>query len=180
MSYMSVSWFGKENEYELSVFAMILVLGPLFWVTVLSGAGCIAAAERHTTLNAPQNHANQLKKIQEAKSELSKSLAVIKSGISSITTLESQYKSKLEEFNKISEQLDDIRSAKGVDVAELQKQIDVLASASPKSRRPSVLSGILIGVIGSVVASAIWDYTENWRESLLEQNSIETSVQESQ
>ena len=102
-------------------------------------------------LNIVSLHETNLKELGKAKVALQQSLV-------SIATIEKEYRGKLQSFERLSAQLEELQSVKDIDTQELRKKLNAIALASRRTAWFERFLGLVTGVVTSLLATYIWEH----------------------
>ena len=145
-----VEWYGvewyKASEWHWLPVLGLVTFGPMFFL----GAIAIWLASRFYYLNLSSIHEANLKELGKAKTALQQSLV-------SVEVIEREYKGKLQSFERLQTQLDELQSVKDIDTQELRKKLNAIALASRHTIWFQRFLGFAIGVMSSLLAAYIWE-----------------------
>jgi hypothetical protein len=144
-----LTWFGVEwyldSEWRYLPIFSIASFGPALPVGYLA----YKFASSFYYRNFASIHESNLKELDKAKLSLQQ-------GIASIVTIEREYKNKLELYERVQIQLQELQAVKDIDTEDLRKKLNAIASASKFSSWAQRTFGFLAGIISSLLASYIW------------------------
>lgn len=142
-------WFGRpvtELPTWFGFAAIVLGLLPAF---VFIGASwlCLNRFER---ANQMRMHQATLEGIQRAKVALSQ-------GLKSIDELERQYREKIQRFEQVQQQLEELQTVRHIDTQQLQRKLNAIAYASRYKVWTTRIGAFLLGIVSSILSSYLWD-----------------------
>ncbi|WP_119302933.1 hypothetical protein [Dongia deserti] len=141
-------WDDRRLDTWLGLVVFLSVtLGPPFFLGVI---GLVFYAQGQI-LNATVYYGGQLKGLERAKTALEQ-------GLSSLMTIEKDYREKFSAYERLQTQLGDLQALKGVDTKELQRKLNAIALASRHKVWFERICGFLVGIVTSLLASYIWDW----------------------
>lgn len=145
LRWFKVEWF-RDTEWRTLPIYMAIAFGPMLALGVL----CLWFAARYYYLNFATIHEANLLELGKAKSALQQSLV-------SVSTIEKEYKGKLESYQRLQKQLEDLQSVKEIDTEDLRRKLNAIAAASRTSVWFERGLGFLIGALSSLFASYVWE-----------------------
>ena len=146
IEWYGVKWFEASDWQILPIFSavtfgpMVILLGLAVWLF-----------SRFYYLNIVSLHETNLKELGKAKVALQQSLV-------SIATIEKEYRGKLQSFERLSAQLEELQSVKDIDTQELRKKLNAIALASRRTAWFERFLGLVTGVVTSLLATYIWEH----------------------
>jgi len=143
-------WYGVrfyDSPWQYIPINLTVNLGPMI---VLLGLA-ILFYRRFYYLNFSSLHEANLR-------ELSKAKAALRQGLESVAVIEREYKGKIETFEQLKVQLDELQSVKNIDTQDLRKKLNAIALANRHLVWFDRFIAFVIGVVSSLIASYVWDH----------------------
>jgi hypothetical protein len=136
--FQDVEWRSTSIFFSASILPMIVLMFAALWTV-----------SRYYQLNFLQMHAANLKDLEKAREALQQ-------GLVSLATIESEYKGKLQSYERLQTQLVELQAVKNIDTEDLRRKLNAIASASRASAWFERGLGFFMGVMSSLVASYVW------------------------
>ena len=140
-----IEWF-KDTKWRYLPILFLTTFAPTF---VLGGVAA-ALFVRFYNLNFSTIHHANLRELAKARDALQQSL-------SSIDTIEREYKGKLDSYEQLQKQLEELQSVKEIDTEDLRKKLSAIAAASRFSAWFQRVIGFLVGILSSLLAAYLWE-----------------------
>ena len=145
-----VDWFGvkwyEDNPWRTTPALLFVMFVP----AALLMAIAIWAARRFYYTNFASIHETNIKELGKARSALQQSLV-------SIDAIEREFKGKLESYERLQQQLEELQTVKHIDTQELQKKLNAIALASRHTVWFQRIVGFIVGIFSSLLAAYIWE-----------------------
>jgi hypothetical protein len=145
LRWFNVEWFQDTEWRSLVVFGTVLI-GPVLGF----GALTLWAYAHYYYANFATIHETNLLELEKAKAALQQSLV-------SVSTIEREYKGKLESYQQLQKQLEELQSVKKIDTEDLRKKLNAIAAASRSNVWFERSVGFFIGVLSSLFAAYVWE-----------------------
>ena len=141
-------WFGvpwHKNLWRAIALTSTAKFGP----TAIAAITAYWLAETVSRRNFSVTHRANIQKLDQARKTL-------RQGISSLEEIEREYRGKLSSFEKIQKEIDELKSVKEIDTADLQRKLNAISKAGRSNRYFERFLGFATGVVSSLIASYIW------------------------
>lgn len=142
--------FGVEWHKDTEWRYLPILAGVMLIPTLALGVIAIWLFVKFYNLNFSTIHHANLKELAKARNALQQSL-------SSIDTIEREYKGKLDSYERLQKQLEELQSVKEIDTEDLRKKLNAIASASRVSAWFQRVIGFFVGIISSLLAAYLWE-----------------------
>jgi hypothetical protein len=147
-----INWYGVEwfqaQGIPLWVIFVIISFVPPIPVGILAWS----LLNKYYLSNFSSVHEKNFDELSKARHALSQSLR-------SIDEIEKHIKSKLEDYSRLEQELEDIKSVKDIGSEELKKKLRAISSATNKPAWWNILNGFILGIFSSLAATYIWDWS---------------------
>jgi len=154
----ALEWLGKywidyfgvkpidDTPWRLIPIITLVALGPIF---LLVWAAFIPAS-RYYNLNFASIHEVNIKGLGKAKLAIQQSLK-------SVEAIEREFQGKMDSYESLKKQIDDLQAVKDIDTRELKKKLNAIASANANALWVQRIMAFVMGIITSLLAAYIWE-----------------------
>lgn len=143
-------WFGQEWFEGPDLLWLLALFASSLFPALIIGLVALSALYSYYMANFSTIHQKNLVELDRAKIALRQSL-------DSVEVIEREFKIKLESYEKVQRQLEELQSVKDLDTEELRKKLSAIEQATHSSILFQRLLGFLAGVASSLVAAYIWE-----------------------
>lgn len=143
-----LDWFGGP-WYSVGPYALANAL-IAFLPMVLAVILALYWGAKFSMLNSGAKHRVNLLALSNAR-------IALQQGLASLDTIEQEYKHRLTAFERLQKDINELESVRGIDVDDLRKKLSALSHANRRSIWFERSLGFVLGVVGSLVATVIWE-----------------------